>query len=222
VQLVVAGAQGSERTATLSTTVPTKGQVGAMFNATHDAVEVTAGNQPTSYSLTLSWTGPHGLPQSFVAPTVALGAGDKATLAPANWSSLESTKVTLHMVHDGKTSTRSLANKIRLAAKYTVALKIAKAGTTRQLTINARFTQLAAGSSAVMAWQVFKGRSLAAKQTITLTGTKLHRGLISKTFRFKAKGSARYTFQASVEVLSPTHSGTYVSQQVTHTQPFAG
>jgi hypothetical protein len=222
VQLVVAGAQGSERTATLSTTVPTKGQVGAMFNATHDAVEVTAGNQPTSYTLTLSWVGPHGLPQTFAAPTVQLDAGDKATLAPANWSSLESTKVMLSTVHaDGKTTTRALANKVRPAAKYTVALKIAKAGTTRQLTINARFTQLAAGSSAVMAWEVFKGRTLAAEQTITLTGTKLHRGLISKTFRFKAKGSARYTFQASVEVLSPTH-GAYVSQQVTHTQPFAG
>jgi len=222
VQLVVAGAQGSERTATLSTTVPTKGQVGAMFNATHDAVEVTAGNQPTSYSLTLAWTGPHGLPQSFVAPTVQLGAGDKATLAPTNWSSLESTKVTLHMVHaNGKSTTRALTNRIRLAAKYTVSLKIAKAGTTRQLTISARFTQLAPGSSAVMAWEVLKGRSLAAKQTITLTGTKLHRGLITKTFLFKAKGSARYSFQATVEVLSPTH-GAYVSQQVTHTQPFAG
>ena len=72
-----------------------------------------------------------------------------------------------------------------------------------------------------MAWEVLKGRSLAAKQTITLTGTKLHRGLITKTFLFKAKGSARYSFQATVEVLSPTH-GAYVSQQVTHTQPFAG
>jgi hypothetical protein len=45
----------------------------------------------------------------------------------------------------------------------------------------------------VMAWEVLKGRSLAAKQTITLTGTKLHRGLITKTFLFKAKGSARYS-----------------------------
>jgi hypothetical protein len=222
VQLVVAGAQGSERTATISTTVPTKGQVGAMFNATHNAVEVTAGNQPTSYNLTLSWVGPHGLPQTFVAPTVELAAGEKASLAPANWSSLESTRVMLSMVHDGKSTTRALANKVRPPAKYTVGLKVAKAGNTRQLTINARFTQLAAGSSAVMAWEVFKGRSLAAKQTISLSGTKLHRGLISKTFRFKAKGSARYTYQASVEVLSPTHSGTYVSQEVTHTQPFVG
>ena len=223
VQIVVAGAQGSERTATISTTVPTKGQVGAMFNVAHTAVEVTAGNQPTSYTLTLSWVGPHGLPQSFVAPTVQLGAGDKATLAPTNWSSLESTKVTLHMVHaDGKSTTRALTNRIRLAAKYTVALKIAKAGTTRQLTISAHFTQIAPGSSAVMAWEVLKGRSLAAKYTITLTGAALHRGLISRTFRFKATGTARYTFQASVEVLTPAHNGTYVSQQVTHLQQFGG
>jgi hypothetical protein len=100
-----------------------------------------------------------------------------ARRAPANWSALQSTNVTLRMVHaDGNTTTRAVANQIRPAAKYTVTLRIAKAGTTRQLTICAHFTQLAPGSSAVMAWEVLKGRALTAKHTITLTGTALHRG----------------------------------------------
>ena len=29
----------------------------------------TGGSQPTSYTMTLLWVGPHGLPQTFVAPT---------------------------------------------------------------------------------------------------------------------------------------------------------
>ena len=84
---------------------------------------------------------------------------------------------------------------------------MAKTGTARLLTINARFTQVASGSNAVMAWEVFKGRVLAAKHTITLTGTKLHRGLISK--RSGSKPRARHTTasEASVEVLSPGPNG---------------
>jgi hypothetical protein len=185
-------------------------------------VAVTAGSQATSYTMTLSWVGPHGLPQTFVAPMVMLSAGEKATLAPANWSSLQSTRVTLSTVQGGKKTTRAVANKIRLPASYTVALGVAKAGSTRQLRISARFTKLARGSNAVMAWEVLKGQVLVTKHTVTLSGTSLHQGLIARVFKFSAKGSARYFFRASVEVLSPGPDGSYVSQQVTHAQQFVG
>jgi hypothetical protein len=221
VQLVEPAGQGTERTATISTDVPTKGQVGAMFTKS-GGVAVTAGGQATSYSMTLSWVGPHGLPQTFVAPTVKLTSGEKATLAPANWSSLQSTKVLLSMVKGGKTTTRAVANKTRPPASFTVALGIAKTGTARQLRISAHFTKLARGSNAVMAWEVLKGRALVGKHTVTLTGTSLHRGLIARVFKFSAKGSAHYSFRASVEVLSPGANGTYVGQQVAHVQQFVG
>ncbi len=223
VQLVASGSQGSKLSATIATSVPTKGQAGALFDAAHNAVDVTAGAQPMSYTLSLSWTGPHGSPQTFVAPTVHLAAGDKGTFAPADWSALQSTKVTLRVVHaTGKITTRTLANRARPAASYTVALKIVKAGAARWLTINTHFTRLAPGSSALLIWEVLNGRALVAKHTVSLTGAKLHRGLVSQTFPFKVTGSARYTFRASVEVLSPVHTGTYMSQAVTHLQQFGG
>lgn len=223
VQIVVSGSQQSQRTATIATSVPTKGQAGATFDAAHNAVTVTAGDQSTAYTLTLSWTGPHGFPQTFVAPTVHIAAGDRATVVPADWSSLQSTKVTLRVVHrNGTATTRTLENRIRPAARYTVTLKIAKAGATWRLTISTRFTRLLPGSSALMTWEVLKGRRLAAKHTVALTGAKLHRGLVRQTFSFNAAGSTRYTFRASVELLSPAHTGTYMSQNVTRLQRFRG
>jgi hypothetical protein len=223
VQIVVSGSQGSQRTATIATSVPTKGQAGAMFDAAHDAVEVTAGDQPTSYTLSLSWTGPHGFPQTFVAPAVHLAAGDRATFAPADWAALQSTKVRLRVRHaHGATTTRTLENRIRPAARYTVRLRIVKVGVTRRLTISTRFIRLAAGSSALMTWEVLKGRTLVAHHNVSLVGTKLHRGLVSRTFAFRPAGSARYTFRASVELLSPAHTGTDLSQQVTRLQRFRG
>ena len=212
VQLVVGGSQESRHTATIATSMPTKGRAGAMFDATHNAVEVTAGDEPTSYTLSLSWTGPHDFPQTFAAPTVHLAARDRATFAPADWSSLQSTNVILRVVHpNGKATTRTLQNRIRPAARYTVALKIAKAGATRRLTISTRFTRLAPRSNAALTWEVLKGRHLVAHHTVSLTGPKLRRGLVRETFAFKTAGSAHYTFRASVELLSPAHTGTFIS-----------
>ncbi len=221
VQLIEPAGPGADRTATISTDVPTKGRMGAMFTKSGD-VAVTAGGQATSYTMTLSWVGPHGLPQTFVAPAVKLGAGEKATLAPANWSALQSTKVMLSTVVGGKKTTRAVANKVRPPASYTVSLGVTKSGTALQLHITAHFTKVLRGSNAVMAWEVLKGRALVAKHTVSLTGTDLHSGLVTRTFKFSAKGLAHYSFRAAVEVLSPGPGGTFVSQQVTHVQQFAG
>ena len=223
VRIVVSGSHGSRRTATIATSIPTRGQTGAMFDAAHDAVEVTAGDQPTSYTRSLSWTGPHGFPQTFQAPTVHLASRDRATFTPADWTSLQSSKVTLRVVHaNGKATSRKLENRIRPADRYTIALKIAKAGANRHLTISTRFLRLAPRSNALMTWEVLKGRTLVAHHTISLIGPKLHRGLVTLTFPFKAAGSARYTFRASVEILSPAHTGTYTSQNVTRVRRFRG
>ena len=105
-----------------------------MFDAAHDAVEVTAGDQPTSDTLSLSWTGPHGLPQTFVAPTVQLAAGDQATFTPANWSTLQSSQGHAADACTATAGPRPERSRTGSAqpARYSVALKIAKAGANRR------------------------------------------------------------------------------------------
>jgi hypothetical protein len=223
VQIVVDGAQGSKRTATVATSVPSKGQAGVTFSASHNTVVMSAGGQPMSSTLTLSWIGPHGVPQTFSAPPVQLAAGDKATFAPVSWSSLQSTRVMLRVVHrNGTTTTRTLSNRIGAHGRYSVALKVAGSGRTRRLTISTRFSALAPGAIAVLSWEVFKGRTLVAKHAGVLSGRKLHRGLVAQTFSVRRLGAAGYTFRATVQLLSPVRGGSYTSQQVIRAQNFRG
>jgi hypothetical protein len=221
VTLVDSGSDGSTRTAAIATTVPANGKAGALFDASHNAVVVTAGAKPTSYTLTLSWVSPHGLPQTFVAPRVLLGAGARATFAPADWSALATTKVTVRLIDArGHATTRTLTNTLRAAGRYTVLLKVVKAGAHRQLTIAARFIHLPTGSSAVLTWELLQGRKLAAHHTVV--ATTLHPGLLQRTFSFTPHGKAGYTLRASVELLSPGPGGAYVSQDVTRTARLRG
>jgi hypothetical protein len=221
VQIVVDGPQSSKRTATVVTSVPVTGQAGVHFNAARDTVAVTAGNQPTSATLSLSWIGPHGFPQTFVAPTVHLAAGDRATFTPADWASLQSSRVTLLVANrNGRTTTRTLQNGIRPAGRYTVALRIAGTRADRRLTITTHFIRLPQGSSALMAWQVLNGRALVAKRTVLLNARRLHRGSVVRTLAFTGLGSGHYTFRGIVELLSPTQTGTYLSQQVSRGERF--
>ncbi len=222
-QIVVHGSQGSERTATIGTTMPTSGQAEIAFDGAHDAVEVTASAKPASFTLSLSWVGPDGFPQTFQAPAVRLAAGGRGTFTPADWSSLQSSDVTLRVVHtNGKISTTTLHNTMRPQRTFTVALNIAKAGSTRRLTVSARFLRLAAGSDALATWEVLRGRTLVAHHAGSLTGHELHRGLVRLTFPFKGAASALFTVRAGVELLSPTRAGTYLAQQVTRRQSFRG
>lgn len=223
IQLVGSASDGSKRTATIVTTVPRKGRASTTFDPAHTAVAVRAGAQPSSYTLTLSWVGPHGFPQTFDAPTVHLGAGARASFAPRDWSALGTSKLTVHIVDaDGHATMRTLKNKLRAAGRYAVALKVVKAGATRRLTIAARFIHIAHGSSAVLTWMAIKGHRLAARHTIVIAAAKLHRGLLTRSFSFTPRGSASYRLRASVALLSPDHGGTYTSQDVTRTARLRG
>jgi hypothetical protein len=222
VQLVVNGAQQSQRTATIVTGVPAGGRAGVAFDATHNSVEVTAGADPTSYTLSLSWTGPHGLPQTFVAPKVQLAAGEQATVTPANWSSLQSTRVILRVRHkNGRTTTRTLKNRTHPSGRYTVALKTARTRRTEHLTISTRFARSARGSSALLTFEVLKGRRVVAGHSVSLTAAQVRHGLVKRTFSFKVTGSARYVFRGAVELLTPTD-GAYTSHKVTRQRGFSG
>jgi hypothetical protein len=223
VQLVVNGAQQSQRTATIVTSVPADGRAGVAFDATHNAVEVTAGDDPASYTLSLSWTGLHGLPQTFVMPKVQLAAGDQATVTPGNWSSLQSTRVILRVRHkNGRTTTRTLKNRTHPTGRYAVALKTSRTRRTERLTISTRFARSARGSSALVTWEVLRGRRLLAGHTVSLTAAQVRHGLVKRTFSFKVAGSARYVFRGVVELLTPTDTGAYTSQKMTRQRGFRG
>jgi hypothetical protein len=223
VQLVQHAADGSTRTATIDTTVPTEGHTSTIFDPSHDAVEVTAGERPADYTLTLSWVGPHGFPQTFAAPPVHLGAGGRASFTPADWSALGTSKLTIRIVDaHGHATTRTLKNTLRPTGRYAVALKVVKLGAVRRSTITARFTHVPPGSSAVLTWMALKGRTIAARHTIIIAAAKLHAGLLARSFSFKPRRSTTYKLRASVELLSPDRGGTYTSQNVTRTARIGG
>jgi len=211
---LIGHSQGAEVTATVATTVPTKGQAGVTFAHRYAGVDVTAGHQPTSATVTLSWAGREGLPQTFVASALKLAAGDEAAFMPSSWSHLQSGSLTVRVRHaNGGTTRLVLHNRLRPANRYSVALAVIRKGKSRALQVSIRVTKLVANSSALVTWEVLRGRRLVAKHVLSLQGKRLHRGLTREAFSFKP-GSARYTFRGEVAVLSPSKAGGYVAQEV--------
>jgi hypothetical protein len=219
-QIVVDGSQQSKRTATIATTMPTTGQATVAFTSTHDAVAVTAGGQPMSFTSTLSWVGPDGFPQTFKSTAVHLAGGDRATLTPTNWSSLQTSAVTLRVVdRTGRSSTRILRNAFHTPGRFTIALRITGSGSRRRLSLAARFIRIAAGSDAVLTWELLKKRRLLAHHTLSLSAANLHSGLVHLSFE-PSHLTGTYAFRASVELLSPTSNGSYTGQQRTKLRRF--
>jgi hypothetical protein len=219
-QIVVDGSQESKRTATIATTMPTTGQATVAFTPTHDAVAVTAGGQPMSFTSTLSWVGPDGIPQTFESNAIDLPPGDRATLTPTNWSSLQTSAVTLRVLdRTGRSSTRILRNAFHAPGRFTIALRITGSGSRRRLSLAARFISIAAGSDAVLTWQLLKKTRLLSHHTLSLSPAKLHRGLVHLSFE-RSHLAGTYAFRASVELLSPTSNGSYIGQQRTKLRRF--
>jgi len=211
---------GAELTATVATTVPTTGQGDVAFATGDTGVQVSAGHEPTSAALTLSWTSPDGLPQTFVASAVKLAAGDTASFTPSNWSNLQAGTVRVHILHpNGKTTRVTLHNRLRPANRYSVALAVTGTGKRRALHVSVHATKIVAHSSEIVTWEVLQGRRLVAKHVISLR--KVNRGVTRRTFSFKP-GSADYTFHAKVALLSPGKAGGYVDQQVVRSRKFKG
>jgi hypothetical protein len=218
---LVGHGDGGELTATVATTVPTKGQAGVSFTGKDSGVDVAAGGQATSATLTLTWAGKDGLPQTFQAPALKLAAGDEAAIAPSSWSALASGSLAVSIRHrNGRTTMMTVHNRIRPANRYSVALAVARKGKSRTLQVRTDFTKLAAKSEAVITFEVLRGRRLVAKHVVSLSGKSVHRGLIKENYAFKP-GSMRYSFRATVAVLSPTKDGGYVSQRVVHAKQFS-
>jgi hypothetical protein len=219
VELVGHG-DGGELTATVATTVPTKGRAGVSFTGKDSGLEVTAGGQAAPATLTLTWTGKDGLPQTFKAPALKLAAGDKAAIAPSSWSSLASGKLAVSIRHrNGRITKMTLHNRVRAADRYSIALAVSRTGHRRRLQVRTHFSKLQRRSEAVITFEVLRGRRLVAKHVVSLSGKHLHRGVIKRSYVFKP-GSARYRFRATVAVLSPAKGGGYVSRRVAHATTF--
>jgi hypothetical protein len=210
----------AELTATVAVTVPGTGRGDVAFTGGDAGVEVSAGQQSTSAALTLSWTGPDGLPQTFAAPAVKLDAGDTASFTPSHWSSLQAGTVAVRLRHaNGKTTRLTLHNRLRPANRYSVALAVTRRGKRRALQVSVHATKVVANSSGLVTWEVLQGRRLVARHVISVRN--VHRGVSRLTFLFKP-GSADYTFNAKVALLSPGKAGGYDAQQVVRSRTFKG
>ena len=223
-QLLVHATDGSERTATLDTTMPTAGQDSVSFDSSHDAVSVKGSKQHAAYSLTLTWAGPNGLPQTFVTPKLGMSAGETATFTPPHWSSLGSQPLGLKVTHSNGTVTAStVKNTLRTAVSFSIGLKVAAKKTNRrQLTVNATFKKLVKGSSALFSWEIFHGTALVGHQTVTVLSKALHVGLIYRRFGFIATSHSRYRFSGTVTVINPNNGGSFSSEAHTEVKQFRG
>ena len=148
-EIVVGAPDGSERTASLGTTMATAGSDRISFGAADSSVVVKAGDKPVTYSLTLSGEGPNGLPQTFISPKETIASGTTASLSPGSWSSLQASNATLKVTQaNGHTTTTTVKNMIHPANSYSVTLHVVKNKSSRRLTISAKFKRLVKGSSA--------------------------------------------------------------------------
>jgi hypothetical protein len=221
VQLV--GHSGADQiTATVVTTMPTSGHSGIAFTGKDTGVQLTVGGHSTSAALTLTWTGPDGLPQTFVAPALKLAPGDRADFTPSNWSALGSGRLTVSIRHrNGHTTRRVLRNGAKPADRYSVKVGVLKKGSRRTLQLTIHVSKLVSGSDALVTWEVLRDGKLAAKHVATLTGKRLHHGTIHETFAFRPH-SGTYTFRGKVVLLSPAKTSGYVSQQIQRSTTFKG
>jgi hypothetical protein len=223
-QILVHAADGSARNASVDTTMPAAGKASINFDPAYNSITVKAGSRPASYSLTLSRSGANGAPQTFVTPRQTIGPGETAKFTPASWSSLQGAAVTLKVVHkNGTTTTTKISNVLRPAGQYSLRLQVVKTPSHgRKLTIAATFKRLVKGASAVVSWQIFKGKQIAGHHSVSLVGKKLHTGLISSAFVFKPAKGKKYMFQGTVTLLSPTKTGSFLSQTANKQKSFRG
>jgi hypothetical protein len=204
-ELLVKGSDGSEETATVVATMPRRSLDGVRFDAAHKSVIVIAGKQKMAYSLSLTWSGPHGSPQTFVAPKQTIGAGETAILTPAHWSTLDASPATLAVVHtNGKTTKNTVRNMAHAAGRFSVALKVTKGTSSSRLWVDTRFKRLVKGSSALITWEVLKGKAIVAHHSAALSGKKLPLGVVRRFFQFKGTTGAHYIFKGSVGLFSST------------------
>jgi hypothetical protein len=223
-QLVSHAPDGTQRTATLGSAMSTTGLDTISFDSARNAVTVKAGGQTTDYSLSLSWDGPHGYPQTFIAPKQTISAGESATLTPANWSTLDASTATLKIVHtNGSSTTKKVTNTVLPTARYSVATEVTnlKSGR-RRLEIDATVSHIVKGSSAVFSWEVLKGTSVKSSHAVTITTAKLRVGLLKRTFDVKTHPGSHYAFKGSVAIFTPMASGSFSSQILQKQKGFRG
>lgn len=225
-QVFTAAADGSQRTADIGTTMSTQGLGSMSFNGAKNVVTVSAGKQAMNYTLSLSWAGVHGYPQTFAAPKVNLPAGASASLTPVRWTSLQSSAAKLTVTKkDGSKTTRMVKNMLHGENSYTVTLKVAKprGAASRKLTIETKIKKLVKGSTATLVWQVLKGSSMVGSHTVSLPATKLHKGLLHSSFRYSnVKAGGKYMFKAQVAVFTTATDGSTLSQSESKSKAFHG
>jgi hypothetical protein len=223
-EMYVQAGDGTKRTATVVTSLGA-GRTDAMsFTGSGAGLALKHAGPATSYSLALSWAGPNAAPQTFITPPLKMAAGDKASFSPQDWSKLGAGTLKVKVQHrNGSTTTTTLHNTVKPAAKFSVSLKVGKrVHGKRTLTIATKFMKLIKGSSAVLTWETLHGAKLVGHSTKSLTGKKLHRGKIAVKKSFKTTAGRSYTFKGTVTVVSPNKAGSFDSQIQAKQKAFKG
>ena len=223
-ELYVQAPDGTKRTATVATSLGA-GHTDAMsFTGSDASLALTHTGQATTYSLALSWAGPHAAPQTFITPPLPLAPGDKASLSPQDWSKLGTGTVKVKVEHkNGSSTTTTLHNTVKPTTKFSLALKVGKrVHGKRSLTIATKFAKLVKGSSAILTWETLNRGKLVGHATQSLTGKKLHRGTIAAKKTFKSAAGKGYTFTGTVTVASPNKAGSFDSHTQNKKKAFKG
>jgi hypothetical protein len=111
----------SFRTAVLRTTSYGTGNESLSFNSLHDTLLYTHHGEPTTFTLTLGWTGNNGPPTVFTSEPISIGHDETATFHPTNWVSLNQSPVELTVIgQHGITISRQLLHSIQETAPFTI------------------------------------------------------------------------------------------------------
>jgi hypothetical protein len=215
---------GTKRTATVATTLGAGRADQVSFTGSGAELALKHAGPAAKYSLALSWTGPHGAPQTFITPPLTVAPGDSASFSPQDWSKLGAGTVQVIVLHkNGGKTTTTVHNTLKPAVKFRLSLKVGKkTHGKRSLTITTKITKLVKGSSAVLTWEQLRAKKLVGHGTQTLTGKKLHTGTIAAEKSFKSATGKTYTFKGTVTILSPNDARSFVSQVRSQQKAYKG
>ena len=123
IQVGVDAPGGEQRTATISGSGAADG-LRFGFDRQRARVSVLVlGSHSGRYSVSLSATSRHSLPELLVSGTIALAPGDRLSLAPDHWTSLATARAVGILVHrDGRRTRVSLANRASVPRAVIVGL----------------------------------------------------------------------------------------------------
>jgi hypothetical protein len=137
INLMARAGDGAVHAAHLQTMSLAGGSDRFAFDAARQAFSYKHSGPATSFTLTLSSVDSSGRPVSFASPKLTIGPGDTVTFKPSDWRHLDSTPITLSLLHaDGRSESVDLSPQGRARAALVTSLYqtlLGRAPTTEEL-----------------------------------------------------------------------------------------